>query len=219
MPSPRLEADHSGPGPMELLLGRRSPSALVEPAPTPEELDIMLRAATSVPDHGRLQPWRFVVAQQDGRARLGDALVGALLEVEPDASEAMIDKMRRKAFVAPTMIVLVASPRASSKVPRWEQVASAACAGYAIILAARALGLGAVWKSTTIRHGAQLVDLLAMTGTEELLGWVNVGGAVDGTTDERTRPEPDLARLVTVLDGVGSRSYASRARSAGTTRR
>lgn len=208
MLSPRLGSGQSGSGPLDLILGRRSPAALTEPGPTSEQLDILLRAATTVPDHGRLQPWRFVVVQGGGRDRLGEALVGALLEVEPDASAPMIDKMRAKAFVAPTTIVLVASPRPSVKVPRWEQVASAACTGYAIMLAARALGLGAMWKSTTIRSGRHLADLLGMTDTEELLGWVNVGGAAELGAPERIRPEPDLTKFVTVLDGPRPGSYA-----------
>lgn len=58
-------------------------------------------------------------------------------------------------------------------------MASAACCGYAIVLVAHALGLGAVWKSPPFRNGTPIRSLCQLTGTEQLLGWVNVGGTDD----------------------------------------
>jgi hypothetical protein len=49
--------------------------------------------------------------------------------------------------------------------------------------------------------------VLGMAETEELLGWVNVGGPVGWTGPERNRPEPDLARFVTVLAGPRPEPY------------
>ena len=45
---------------LELLLKRRSAKAamLSEPGPTPAQLETMLTAATRVPDHKKLEPWR-----------------------------------------------------------------------------------------------------------------------------------------------------------------
>ena len=57
----------------DLLLWRRSLVAakLTEPGPSPEELDVILRCATRVPDHGKLTPWRIQVVQGEARGRLG----------------------------------------------------------------------------------------------------------------------------------------------------
>ncbi len=51
------------PATLDLLETRRSLPlrALLEPGPTPQELDRMLAIAARVPDHGRLVPWRFIV--------------------------------------------------------------------------------------------------------------------------------------------------------------
>ncbi len=50
---------HAAPQVLDFLALRRSASAvtLAEPAPTPDELDGLLRLAARVPDHGKLAPW------------------------------------------------------------------------------------------------------------------------------------------------------------------
>ena len=58
---------------LDLLLTRRSVSAnsLGEPGPSAAELELMLRAASRVPDHKKLVPWRFVLfrGRRPGRVR------------------------------------------------------------------------------------------------------------------------------------------------------
>jgi nitroreductase len=185
---------------LDLLLERRSAKTFTGEPPTREQLEQILRAATSVPDHGRMQPWRFTVISGAGRERFADALADA---GPPEARE----KLRSKAFVAPTMIVLATARKHNPKVPHWEQEASVAAAGYAITLAAHALGLGAVWKSAPVRRGAALNELLGIAADEEILGWVNVGvpGAVTGPGTAPT----DLTDVVRVVDGGAPRPWGA----------
>ncbi|WP_394824106.1 nitroreductase [Pendulispora albinea] len=182
-----------------IILTRRSVSALTEPGPSPEQLTTLLRAAVSVPDHGQLRPYRFVVVRGNGRDRFGDALAAAAAEQRSDLSPAVLEKVKRKAFVAPTLIALIASPRASANIPEWEQVAAASCTGYAILLTAHTLGLGAIWKTSPYSDGADLRSLLAMAPNERLLGWVNVGRPAR-PLDSEERPDIDLKAVAAVLD-------------------
>jgi len=145
-------------------------------APTPADLDQILAAATTVPDHGDLEPWRFAVSAGDGRERFAQALVAGLHEARgPDLPDVVVAKMRAKAFAAPCSVVLIASPDPTSNVEVWEQVASASCTGYAVVLAATGLGYGAVWKSAGVLGTGPVRELFGLTGHESLLGWVNVG--------------------------------------------
>jgi nitroreductase len=57
----------------------------------------------------------------------------------------------------------------------WEQVASASCTGYAVVLAATGLGYGAVWKSAAVLDAAPVRELFGLATHEHLLGWVNLG--------------------------------------------
>lgn len=189
---------------VSLVAKRRTPGSGAE-SPSNEELDSLLRAAATVPDHGGLKPWRFVVVSGEARTLMGEALVRDLVDTRGPVPESALDKARRKAFAAPTLIVLIASPHTESKVPVWEQLCSAACCGYAVVLAAQALGLGAVWKSTPLREGAAIGDLFGLGAAERLLGWVNVGST--DTEEVALRSEPDLSSLATTLENGGLLPY------------
>ncbi len=180
----------------------------VEPAPdgTPPDQQTVTRileVATTVPDHGGLRPWRFVVVRGGGRERFAEALEAGLLELRgPDIPEGARAKMRGKAFAAPCAAVLIASPRPGSNVPEWEQVVSASCTGYAVVLGASALGLGAVWKSAAVLDTGPVRSLFGLADHERLLGWVNLGSP--GTPSRKKGPGaqgPDLVPPVTVIDG------------------
>ena len=48
---------------------------LKEPAPSDAEIATILTAATRVPDHGRLAPWRFILYRGEARERIGEKLL------------------------------------------------------------------------------------------------------------------------------------------------
>ncbi|HVW81138.1 MAG TPA: nitroreductase [Mycobacteriales bacterium] len=191
---------------LEVILSRRSIASLTEPAPEGAELDGILAAATTVPDHGSLKPWRFVVVRGAGRVAFGEALAAAAAHHVADLPEAAQEKLRKKAFLAPLLVAVIASPQPSPKVPEWEQVASASCCGYAIALAAHALGFGAVWKSANYLSGPSLTDVFGLADTERLLGWVAIGTPVKD--DPRPPNEPVAAPHAAILDGPALRPYS-----------
>ncbi|MBC7658914.1 MAG: nitroreductase family protein [Chitinophagaceae bacterium] len=186
----------------EFLVKRRSASILVDPKPKREELEQILNLAGTVPDHGQLRPYRFVVVEGEARARFGEALVDAADAHRPEKLEdRMKAKIAAKAFAAPLQILLVYSPVASDKIHAWEQMASASCTGYAAVLGAIALGYGAVWKSFAYDPGPLLQGLLSLTSEEKFLGWVNIGTEKDKETQraEREREPLDLRRYAQFL--------------------
>jgi nitroreductase len=177
-------------------------------APDDRALAEILGTATTVPDHGGLRPWRFAVITGPGQDRFAEALVAGLhAERGADLPDAMVAKMRGKAHAAPCAVMVIASPRLESNVPEWEQVASASCTGYAMVLAGTALGLGAVWKSAAVLDTAPVRTLFGLAGHERLLGWVNLGSP--GEPSRRKGPgrhEAELGELVTVVDD-GNRPF------------
>lgn len=199
-------ADAVVPPPDPVWVGRLS---AVRPEPDPagggpsaDDLRRILATATTVPDHGDLRPWRFAVCTGTGRDRFADTLVAGLTEARgPDLPEAMVAKMRNKAYAAPCSVQLIASPDPSSNVEEWEQVASAACTGYAVVLAATGLGYGAVWKSAAVLGTAPVRALFDLTPTESLLGWVNIGAPAPLGRKKRGVDHADpLAGRVITLD-------------------
>jgi nitroreductase len=182
---------------LQWLLSRRSSKVFGPGEVSDEAVRHVLVAALHAPDHGLLRPLRFVVFKGEGRARFGDALVAAVRERDGHLDPAVAEKQRAKAFIAPVFIALIASPKPSPKVHRWEQLAAASSAGYAMLLAAHALGLGAMWKSTPLRDFPAVRQVLGLAEGEEFLGWVNLGQLPPVTGTVPPKPPVDLDALVT----------------------
>jgi len=172
-------------------------------APDGRTLARILSTATTVPDHGGLRPWRFAVITGDGQERFADALVAGLHAVRgAELPDAMVAKMRGKAHAAPCAVMVIASPRLESNVPEWEQMASASCTGYAMVLAGTALGLGAAWKSAAVLDTAPVRALFALAQHERLLGWINLGSPGEPARGRGPGVDgPTLGGLVTVVGG------------------
>lgn len=177
---------------------RRSASILNEPAPSRAELTKILNVAGTVPDHGKLMPYRFVVFEGESREKFAMGLVNAANENRHEPlDDKLVPKIKAKAYAAPLQVLLIHSPVASEKIPDWEQMASASCTGYALVLAANALGFGAVWKSFAYDAGSELKKLIDLKTGEKILGWVNIGTEKDR---QATPPSPlDLNRFVSFL--------------------
>lgn len=189
---------------LEFMLSRKSASMLGPPGPSDADIAKLLAAAGTVPDHGQLRPFRFAVVSGEGRARFGAALAAAAHERKPELSEQSLEGVRAKALRSPTSIVLIASPK-PSKIEVWEQVATAACTGYAIVLAAHALGIGAIWKSVPFTRGKGLTELLSLAPEEQMIGWIHLGTSI---TQLAARAPLDVAALTTRIDGAGPRPWS-----------
>jgi nitroreductase len=64
------------PAALDFLLTRRSRPAksLTAPVPDRAELETLLTAAARTPDHGKLEPWRFIVLTRPALQRLAAAI-------------------------------------------------------------------------------------------------------------------------------------------------
>ncbi|WP_043527217.1 nitroreductase family protein [Litchfieldella xinjiangensis] len=161
---------------MTLLHERSSMGKLVGPAPSPEQLDALYRAALRAPDHKELTPWRFIEFSGDGLSRLGELFAEAEFRADPDATDTTLDAARKKPLRAPMIIAVIARVTPDlPKVPKLEQVISAGCAAHGILLAAHAQGLGAMWRSghyafdDTVRKGLDAGE------HDEIVGFLYLG--------------------------------------------
>lgn len=130
---------------LKLLLQRQSCHALREPGPDAEQLEIILQAALRVPDFQNLKPFQFLLAEGEGRERLGALMQKAAHESGRPAGD--IERAQKMPLRAPLVIVVVAKARASEIVPLFEQQLSAGCAVMAMQMAAFTQGFAGVWRS------------------------------------------------------------------------
>lgn len=158
---------------LDLLLQRHSIGQLVAPAPAGELLQQILQAGVTVPDHGALHPWQFLLAEGEGRNRLGD-LLAAAAERFGEKPE-VIDKARQAPLRAPLVITVVAKVVVHPKVPAMEQLLSAGCAVYAMELAANRLGFGAIWRSGPFMFDRHLHRALGLAEQDQIVGFLYLG--------------------------------------------
>ena len=186
----------ASPDTLALLAGRRSssPQGLAAPAPEGAELDDLLRLAARVPDHGKMQPWRFVVLRGAGKARFAGALRG-MAERRPNPTKALASLGKLEA--PPLAVAVVSAPRIGAK-PVSEQRTSAAAVCTTLLIAAAAMGYGANWITDWYGEEPEALRLLGLRldgeVPEALAGWILLGTPSEPPME---RARPDVRTLVT----------------------
>lgn len=180
---------------LDFLLSRRSRPAktLVAPAPTRAELMPLLTAAARSPDHGKLEPWRFVVIEKAAMARLAALTVQAGIRL--GKSEEDISKARSQFDLGQLAVVVVEVQKESAKIPAIEQSYSAGAVCLALLNAALASGWGANWLSGWASHDRQFCQqAFALENNERVAGIIHI--ATQKTVPPE-RPRPNLSDLTT----------------------
>ena len=180
---------------LDLLTTRRSVRELVEPAPDELELETVFQAATQVPDHGNLTPWRFVVitgseAKQKFRRALEETV--EVMKLGEDAMK----KAEKVANFAPMIIAVIAAPNTATEKPKpeWEQLMSAGAAAYAVQLATNALGYDNVWITGLWCGSPVLREAMNCGEKDRIIGFIMVGTAQHDFPKEEKNT--DLERFV-----------------------
>lgn len=179
---------------LDFLATRRShpPKLLRSPAPDGPELAQLLALAARVPDHGKLEPWRFVVLDQTNCQRLGGELdaIGTQAGIAPEKCA----KAALTFSASPLIVTVVASPKPSEKIPEIEQTLSVGAVCVSLVNAALASGWGACWLTGWPAFDSTVKSRLGLTGQEWVAGFVHIGTSTAAPSE---RPRPDIAALTT----------------------
>lgn len=161
---------------LTLLHERSSMGKLVEPAPSSEQLSAIYQAALRAPDHKELRPWRFIEFSGEGRERLGELFAEAEFQEDPSTDDETLNSARKKPLRAPVIIAVIAKVTPElDKVPKIEQVISAGCAAHGMLLAAHALGLGAMWRSGKYAFDPVVRKGLSLEEDDEVVAFIYLG--------------------------------------------
>ena len=181
---------------LDLLLARRSVSAnsLAEPGPSAAELELILRAASRVPDHKKLVPWRFILFQGAARAEFGKVLAQVCAAEEKDPGAFRLENEAKRFLRAPLVIAVISRVVENPAAPEWEQILSAGAACQNLSLAATALGYGVQWITEWCAYSDGVRRALQLAENERVAGFVYIGTPKE-KPDERERPA--LAEIVT----------------------
>jgi nitroreductase len=169
---------------------RRSgkPRDMVAPGPGEAQLRRILTAAMRVPDHGKLAPWRFVVVEPGQRDAFANLLHRAYRETRPEPGRQELASIEEFARQAPTLVVVISTPDASSAIPLWEQKLSAGAACMNLLAAATAEGFVGGWLTGWAAYSDTVRAAFAPQG--KIAGFVFIGSP-GRDLQERPRPEYD----------------------------
>ena len=175
--------------PLSLLATRRSgrPRDMVAPGPDTATLDAILAIAMRTPDHGKLAPWRFVVVDADRRDALAGLITTAYRVERPQAARLEIEALEQFAHAAPSLVVVLSSPRPESHIPLWEQQLSAGAACMNLLHAVHAHGFVGGWLTGWSAYSDAVRDAFG-AAHERIAGFFFIGSP-SRPLEERPRPE------------------------------
>ncbi|MEM1003936.1 MAG: nitroreductase [Pseudomonadota bacterium] len=181
------------PAALEFLQTRRSRPAktLIEPGPSREQLLPLLTAAARSPDHGKLEPWRFIVIEKGAMARLSDLTeeFGAALGKTPQD----IVKARGQFENGHLAVAVIEVQKPSEKIPPIEQTYSAGAVCLALLNAALAAGWGANWLSGWQTHDRSFCEkAFDLAENERVAGLIHIATE---SAPPPERPRPDVESL------------------------
>ncbi len=186
------------PDVLDFLLTRRSrPARLLKgPAPDRATLTRLLTAAARVPDHGKLEPWRFIVIEGAARQRLADLVAerGGAIGRDPEKLAKDIAAWQD----SPVTVAVVCVPRPTDRIPEWEQLLSAGALCLGLVNAALAQGLGACWLSGFAAYDRPFLEEgLGLAQDERIAGFVHIGQCAASPPE---RPRPDIDAITEWVD-------------------
>ncbi|MGB3418092.1 MAG: nitroreductase [Mesorhizobium sp.] len=176
---------------IDFLLARRSVpiSELRAPGPDGDEIATMIRAASHVPDHGRLAPWRFILYRGEARIEVGKKIAALAEQREGPLADARREQELTRFSRAPLVIGVVSSPKESIKIPQWEMFLSGGLAAMNLILAANALGYGTNMITNWYSDVPEGRAILGLSPQERVVGFVHIG-TYNEVPPQRPRPDP-----------------------------
>lgn len=159
----------------EAIFSRHSVSKVL-PDDLPRELiEKLLSAGAQAPNHHRVYPWRFIVLIGKARNQLGDVMAQALKLRAPDSSEGAIEKERSRPLRAPVIIAVAVEKPDLPKAIEIENICAAAAAAQNILLAATALGLGAMWRTGPAAFEPVVKNFLGLDASQQIIAFIYVG--------------------------------------------
>jgi nitroreductase len=158
----------------EAIYGRRSVREFAETEVTREQLMEVLKAASWAPSGLNNQPWRFAIVTS--RDKL-DSLAG-------------LTTYRRILERAPAAILVYCDRGAMYNDTKDHQAMGAAIQN--LLLAAHALGLGAVWLGEILKNSGTVNEIFSLTANLELMAVIAIGSPVPKPRESRRKELKEL---------------------------
>lgn len=161
---------------LAVLHGRRSIRQFTNRDVSRAEIEKLLDAAVTAPNHRLTQPWRFYVLGAMGRHAFGLALGNRKAKKLEDsvAADAVRNKVAEEHGALPLMIAIAVAEDPNPEI-REEDVAATMMAIQNLSLAAVALGLGTHIKTGAVMQDPAARAAVGVRDNERIVAVINVG--------------------------------------------
>ncbi|MDZ3831108.1 MAG: nitroreductase [Sphingopyxis sp.] len=174
------------------LATRRSGKArdMLAPGPDAPQLRDIISVALRTPDHGKLAPWRVVTIADEQRGAFATLLKRAWVAANPGAAGMDLAALDQFAHQAPTLLVLLSTPVANSKIPVWEQQMSAGALGMNLLHSVHAHGFVGSWLTGWAAFDPTVAAAFGAGTDDRVVGFFFLGTPAK-SLEERPRPDYD----------------------------
>ncbi len=177
-------------GARKFFANRRSISAKVLKGPGPEieETLEIIQSALRVPDHGKLEPWRFILINEKSKHKFVDIFDRLAKKASIDPSK--LERDKKKLLAVPLIVAIICSSKESKKIPEIEQILSAGALCLNVLNNFLACGWGANWLTGWMAHDRKFgKEAFNLAENEFIAGFIYVGDYDEPALD---RPRPKV---------------------------
>lgn len=141
-----------------------------------EVIEQALINATWAPNHGKTEPWYFIVYKGDGIKRLSEFQSELYKKESGDKfTEAKYQKLKEDYLKASHVIAICYKKDFNSRIPETEEICAIACAVQNFALSLHAYGYGGYWTTGGITYYESAKPFFGLNDTDKLLGFYLCG--------------------------------------------
>ncbi len=177
---------------IDLLLKRNSMKLVHGPGPSDEDLDRILRAAMTAPDHGAIRPWRFkIIRGQEAIKKFADLSYKFRQASNSPFDEEKLKSSKAWLYEVPLIIAVATqvNHQVTHKIDEIEQYLATGAAMTQILNASHFLGYGAFWSTGIATYIEEFQEALGFDPLDyRFQGFIAIG-TPRISTPQKDRPD------------------------------
>ena len=162
---------------IETILSRKSIPLMEDPKPNKNQLKKIYKAGLRAPDHGGLNPWKFIEVSGDDRLKLGRKFVNVTKKVKKNPSKELLSKVKKAPLRAPLIIIAIANIKKDKPIPEIEQILSAGAAVQNMMLASTSMGFYSIWRTGHLAFNKYINKSLKLKKSDVVIGYLYIGSS------------------------------------------